>query len=595
MQECSMVEGRMRTTYYASDPSNQRQWRLGATYLCSSKSSDHLAHLVGIVKHGPTVKAALRSVLRFVVRDNSGALRCTEIARDKARILVRPSDEYLGSVYSWALSPPRTPEKSFYVLNCHPDPAARESAWRALRDTLRSLDAALTSALQAHLAGAELRVLGAAPVVVRGAYSSVESASAPPLFSGSKCLSPKGGLSIDALVHPSSSPLQAAGPGCPGEGGGSAEMSPCVLPWKRARTCCTGSTAADYGTRPFTEQQQHAIVATPASFAQDVHDETRAALFSAEICPAAGIVLGRSRAMVNSSAEPTALTYQTIYWPDGSLQRRTVTVEYVCAATDHAALNTSLGTARRLTRIGHCRSLATKAGSRKISPLVRVYELSYLDDQRWFHEGLVSQPSVTLSLPESPRFCTTPSSPVCPTSPITAPSSPVADCAAEPPAKRARQQQPQPQPTTAPSSRAGDERLRNAARLGAAVASIDARPELTLVIHVHNVFPTEHHEAMNDVRRSENSLAALGALERRLAADPEALRMLRVGFVHGLLLSAWRQRRAQDVSRALGMIGSTADAETPYAQAVRRLAAVWDRDYFACPEAAVESLGSLLF
>eukprot|EP00727_Mastigamoeba_balamuthi_P012385 m51a1_g777 hypothetical protein (317) ;mRNA; f:598042-599237 len=308
-----------------------------------------------------------------------------------------------------------------------------------------------------------------------------------------------------------------------------------------------------------------------------------------------------SSASTPSKPEPTA-TYQPIYWFDGTIQRRTVTIDLVCSAGDNVQLLASPGTPRSMSRVGHCRAEATKAGSRKSSPMVRVYEVCYLDAQRWFHEALVAPQSphaAAAVIPTSPRNAA--SLPLSGASTPTPPS-PTA-CALDdplpaPPAKRARhsaasawQQQQQHRQN---ADVVGREQVEGAARIGLILGRGEHKAALTLVIHAHDVFPGEHLSVVALLARCESPAEALRAVEGRLTGQPLLARVVRAGYAYGRLVSAWRERRCQDVAAALAALLAEASARTAYGEALRAFASSWEKMFFGHDDAAIDSLGSML-
>lgn len=91
------------------------------------------------------------------------------------------------------------------------------------------------------------------------------------------------------------------------------------------------------------------------------------------------------------------------------MQRRTITVD---SAMDPGTWATLIlapdGCQCRVTRRGHCRRDAAKAGSRKASKSVTCYEVYHQNELKWLHEALVVFPSLS---PPAPQISPLESSP----------------------------------------------------------------------------------------------------------------------------------------------------------------------------------------
>eukprot|EP00727_Mastigamoeba_balamuthi_P006558 m51a1_g2522 hypothetical protein (462) ;mRNA; r:222471-224221 len=108
---------------------------------------------------------------------------------------------------------------------------------------------------------------------------------------------------------------------------------------------------------------------------------------------------------MNTSTDPTTaglqaagtrdevIPFKAIRWPGGRIQRRTISVQFVCTDGVQAYIHEPPEGAYTVTRVGTCRNEATKAGSRRISRLVRVFEVVHSDQLVWFHESFVTFPA----------------------------------------------------------------------------------------------------------------------------------------------------------------------------------------------------------
>eukprot|EP00727_Mastigamoeba_balamuthi_P013899 m51a1_g9131 hypothetical protein (287) ;mRNA; f:33969-35810 len=258
--------------------------------------------------------------------------------------------------------------------------------------------------------------------------------------------------------------------------------------------------------------------------------------------------------------------FQCINWPDETIQRRTVSVEYVCGDGVNATIKAQ-GRTCPVCRIGRCRVEATKPGTRKPSRTVYAYELLVRDTQRrWFHEALVEPlPAAPCAAP--PPHPTSPfavveaspraGAPLAPL-PLALPTSPFVAGAA----------QMLPAPGKRPRAFAGAaaEQVEAARRVGAALGRGDFRSAITLVLDVHDLFPHEHLAVMQGIAQAPDSVAALGAIERKVEEEcdgfSDIVAALRDGF------SAGRMRAGQGRSPASSSSSSSftalvAPPETP--------------------------------
>eukprot|EP00727_Mastigamoeba_balamuthi_P005476 m51a1_g1548 hypothetical protein (339) ;mRNA; r:568404-569799 len=314
--------------------------------------------------------------------------------------------------------------------------------------------------------------------------------------------------------------------------------------------------------------------------------------------------------------------YQPVMWPGGGVQRRTVSVEYLCARTDYACLRADPGTTRALSRVGSCRVEATKAGSRRVAPPVRVYELAYDGAQRWFHADLVLPPGACNPVvPESPVVdLTAPAFPP-PTAATSATSTQACEnsgahsgaaaasalgapgAAAGPERAQGRAVQIKdlvlsPQQLAATAGPCTREHLLSAALVGFAVGRGEQRGAQGLDGHVRLLFgeACDAAWALATVREAPGSpRAALDALAAALWDRDERLaKALRLGFAHGWLEAAWRARRLAEVAGALERCVAEAPAETAYGEALRAFSRTWRRFYGANDLSSIHTLGDML-
>eukprot|EP00727_Mastigamoeba_balamuthi_P008774 m51a1_g4519 hypothetical protein (330) ;mRNA; r:427544-428831 len=312
----------------------------------------------------------------------------------------------------------------------------------------------------------------------------------------------------------------------------------------------------------------------------------------------------------------TVQAYQSIFWVDGSTQRRTITVEYQCQHFDYACLRSEPEVTRALSRVGSCRSEATKAGSRKHSDTVRVYELCFEGSQRWFHESLVVVPSSVRAPSPSPVVDHSPS-PVVDSAPSPSPSvdampasprrlqidfllSPQQQQQQQQPAQQAAPQQDEllsPSAVVAPSPEAATaEQMRSAAAIGYAIGRRETNVALSAP-HVRAVFPSPEGLARATWVLSTSATAedAVAGLEAELwARDARLARALRKGYAHGSLESAWRERRAADVSASLARMVAAEAQGSEYAWALRSFAGSWERFYCLRDVSSINTLKELL-
>eukprot|EP00727_Mastigamoeba_balamuthi_P004808 m51a1_g14325 putative atp-dependent dna helicase (636) ;mRNA; r:72344-79845 len=260
--------------------------------------------------------------------------------------------------------------------------------------------------------------------------------------------------------------------------------------------------------------------------------------------------------------------FQCINWPDDTIQRRTVSVEYVCGDGVFATIKAQ-GRSCPVNRIGRCRVEATKPGTRKPSRTVYAYELLVRETQRrWFHESLVDVSGLALPSADQQQHQQQQQPTSSPSSPSASPSSSSSTPAELPHAALAQAtstpplvDSPPPLPTSPyaslasaaaavaalasnkrPRTFAAAEKVEAARRVGAALGRGDLRSAITLVLDVHELFPRDHLAVMQGIAAAPDAASALAALERKAEEEvegfPDVLAALRDGFGAGRVRAA---------------------------------------------------------
>eukprot|EP00727_Mastigamoeba_balamuthi_P010347 m51a1_g5935 hypothetical protein (474) ;mRNA; f:99951-101939 len=133
-------------------------------------------------------------------------------------------------------------------------------------------------------------------------------------------------------------------------------------------------------------------------------------------------VLAQQRSFGHAPVVPRdeVIPFKCIRWPGGRPQRRTITVDFECNEGIYAYVDEVPQGVHPVVRVGHCRSEATKAGSRKVSKSVRVYEVLHGEQLTWIHEALATFPATPEQMREAgiaPPPATSASSSPSPTAP----------------------------------------------------------------------------------------------------------------------------------------------------------------------------------
>eukprot|EP00727_Mastigamoeba_balamuthi_P009397 m51a1_g508 putative 3-ketoacyl-CoA thiolase (1323) ;mRNA; f:297747-303535 len=325
------------------------------------------------------------------------------------------------------------------------------------------------------------------------------------------------------------------------------------------------------------------------------------------------------RARAHPPATPSPAVHY-VRWDDSTLQRTSITTDFACTRESSAALRDRPGTELRLVSIGHCTQSDAKSG---IAPFVRVFELSSssLDRQSlWYHESLVEPSSIRWTACRGTAVveyqnCHRKNCSACPEIAqaqasathgrlhrAAGPAAHAGLLTSSPVLKRHRPESPlllEPgSGSTTPGAcahRARVDRVLGAVRIGEALWRVGDKTELTLFMHVYNLFPGDHHGVMgliSDRHSRKHVLAEL--IDNVRGDDSDEIRMwMRVGYAHGMLWYAWNERCPAGVEAAVNKLHAE-NIDSEFNCVLREFSVTWKHDYDNRAWALLERLRGVL-